>query len=178
MSILSQIDAGKTLSHPLVPSSPHPLSLCSGLAISKMSTYQAPGSLLDKGIGPGQGVTGRDGWQGERGTRIRAKTMRISINKEAKRRQQQQRQWVWLQQKQTKKKTEETEAKAGGGQQRRQRRRHHLSNTHTQRSSKVLSLQLSRQTWPRQQSGSSCSFDVDIAEERKNGRSDVGEVRP
>lgn len=92
----------KSPPHPLIPSA---LSLCLGLAISKMSTYQAPGSLLDKGIGPGQGVTGRDGCQGDRRTRIRAKTMRISINKEAKRRhQQQQRQWVWLQQKQRKKK--------------------------------------------------------------------------
>lgn len=43
---------------------------------------------------------------------------------------QRQRQWWWQEQR---------------------RRRHHLSNTHTQRSSKVLSLQLSRQTWPRQQ---------------------------
>lgn len=48
MSILSQIDAGKTLSQPQL-----------GLAISKMSTYQALGSLQNKGMGPWQGVTGR-----------------------------------------------------------------------------------------------------------------------
>lgn len=97
------------------------------------------------------------------GARIRAKTMRISINKEAKRRQQ--RQWVWLQPKQGRrrrskrkrrgprqKKQQKTEANGSdGGARGERRRRHHLSNTHTQRSSKVLSLQLSRQAWPRQQ---------------------------
>lgn len=151
MSILSQIDAGKTLSQPQL-----------GLAISKMSTYQALGSLQNKGMGPWQGVTGRD-VEGVGGARIRAKTMRISINKEAKRRQQ--RQWVWLQPKQRsrkrskrkrrgprQKKQQKTEANGSdGGARAERRRRHHLSNTHTQRSSKVLSLQLSRQAWPRQQ---------------------------
>lgn len=104
MSILSQIDAGKTLSQP------------QRLAISKMSTYQAPASLQNKGIRPWQGVTGRGvgQWQGT-GARIRAKTMRISINKEAKRRQQ--RQWVWLQQKEWRRgpKAEETTQDRGKG---------------------------------------------------------------